>query len=299
MLLAAATVLAAGVPAYLARAGWCTRRPALALNLWCAAYLGGLGSLTASLGWALAVGLAGSGPASGPDPYPQGPTSAVIFCWAGLVAIGALTSLALTRSEPLSDDHRRTVALFTLLAAAAAYRSEPYRGIDVSYVESDRPLAVSLPGRTARVVVTSRLEDALTTGELHAVIEHERAHLVRRHGWIAQLARLNVTCTPALPGARQLDRSTRLLVELVADDAAARACGSVDLAGALTTMATLTGDQSLLLRARRVAARPPRNAALAVRCQVMLRAVTRLTARPRPLSTAPTGPARSRDGARS
>ncbi|HEY6794590.1 MAG TPA: cytochrome c oxidase assembly protein [Kineosporiaceae bacterium] len=262
MLLAVAAVLAAGVPAYLVRARWRTRHPALALSLWCAAYLGGLGSLAASLVRALAVGLAQPGPAAGTDahlqgptsPYPQGPTSAVVFCWAGLVAVGALASLALTRGEPLTDDHRRTVALFTVLAGAAAYRTERRAGVEVSYVESDRPLAVSLPGRTPRVVVTSRLEDALTTGELRAVIEHERAHLARRHGWIARLARFNVSCTPALPGARQLDRSTRLLVELIADDVAARVCGRADLARALTAMAALTEDPGLLLRARRVAA---------------------------------------------
>jgi Zn-dependent protease with chaperone function len=302
VLLAAAAVLAAAAPAYLVRAGWRTRRPALALALWCAAYLGGLGSLTASLGWALAVGLSDSGPASGAGPHPQGPASVVIFCWAGLVAVGALASLALTRSEPLTDDHRRTVALFTLLTGAGAYRTERYGGVEVSFVESDRPLAVSLPGRTARVVVTSRLENALWAGELRAVIEHERAHLMRHHAWIAQLARFNVSCTPALPGARQLDRSIRLLVELVADDAAARTCGGTDLAGALTTMAELTGDPSLLLRARRVAAGAPRNARLASGSRVMIQVVRRLTTWARPLFTAGPGVAPGgacpRDGGR-
>jgi len=254
ILLAAAAVLALAVPAYLARAGWRTRRPGLALGLWWAAYLGGASSLVASLGWALVVGL--TGPGTGTDQYPQGPTDVIVFCWTALIAVGALGSLALTRGEPLADARRRSVALLTLLSGAAAYRTEQHGGVAVSYVESERALAASLPGRTPRVVVTSRLEDALTAGELHAVIEHERAHLVRRHGWISRMARLNVSCTPVLPGARQLDRSTRLLVELVADDVAARACGPADLAGALTAMSALTGDRSLLLRARRVAGRP-------------------------------------------
>jgi Peptidase family M48 len=286
ILLAVAAMLAAGAPAYLVRAGWRTRRPALALGLWCAAYLGGLASLAASLGWALAVGLTGDAPVAGPAAYPQGPTGVVVFCWAALVGVGALASLALTRGEPLTDEHRRTVALFTLLAAAAAYRTERRDGVEVSYVESDRPVAMSLPGRTPRVVVTSRLEDALTAGELRAVIEHERAHLDRRHGWIAQLARFNVNCTPALPWARYLDRSTRLLVELVADDVAARACGRADLAGALTAMASLTGDPGLLLRAHRVQARPSRRAALAARCRAVLRSGTRQAARIPPGSAA-------------
>ena len=257
LLLAVAAGLAAtAVPAALARARWCTRRPAVALALWCATWAGGLAAAGAAGVGALAHALAGAGTAgtgtAGTGALCCSPWCWVL-CWAGLAATGAALALVLARSEPLAAGHRRTADLLASLAGATAYRHESAGGISVVFVDSDRPLALSLPGPDPRVLVTSRLEDELTGAQLRAVIAHERAHLAGRHGWITLLAQLNAACTPGLPAARQFRRASRLLVELIADDAATHACGGTHLAEALTTLAALEGEQGLLLRARRAA----------------------------------------------
>jgi predicted Zn-dependent protease len=99
------------------------------------------------------------------------------------------------------------------------------------------------------------MEDELTPGQVRAVIEHERAHLVGGHAWITQVARLNAACLPRLQGAREFQSAVRLLVELIADDAAARVCGRAEVAGALAALGSVRQDEGLMLRSRRVAAR--------------------------------------------
>nr|WP_231747366.1 M56 family metallopeptidase [Auraticoccus cholistanensis] len=133
----------------------------------------------------------------------------------------------------------------------------------ITVVESERALACALPGRLPggsgarhRVVVSSGLARALTPAELRAVMQHELAHLRLHHPVLVRLARLNAACLPLLPGARELHRVTGLLVELIADDAAARRCGSAPLARALTTIGTREGDESMLLRAERLRRSP-------------------------------------------
>jgi Zn-dependent protease with chaperone function len=248
-------IVAVGAPVMLRRAGWNTRRPGLALGLWCSSYVSALLAAVASLGAALAIGLSGRLP-DGAHAGVVTTSTVLMLSWVGLVSVGALASLVMARTEPMTADHRRTAALMTLLVTSSAYRREAYGRVAVVFVENDLPAAVSLPGRQPRIVVTSRLDDELTAGQLRAVIEHERAHLVQHHGWIVQLARLNVACLPALPAATQFHRAARLMVELIADDAAARVCGSQDVVQALSAMAALTADEGLLLRARRQLARP-------------------------------------------
>ncbi len=253
---AAAAILAA--PPLLSRAAWRTHHPRLALGLWCASFVGGFLAAAASLASALVLAVGWQQPGGGPHDHLVAASAVGVFAWTGLAAAGALASLAASRAEPMNADHRRTDALLTLLAASAAYRTGRLGPVTVVFVTSDLPLAVSLPGADPRIVVTSRMEEELSEPQLRAVIEHERAHLAQRHGWVAQLSQLNAACLPGFFGAREFERAARLLVELIADDAAARACGAPQLAGALSTLAALQDDESLLLRARRIAAHPPR-----------------------------------------
>ena len=240
-----------GAPVVVRRVPW-VRRPGLALWLWCGSHLLGLAGVAASLVVALWVAMVDD--RSGP-PEQSGAltaTSVVVFCWVGLVSVGALGSLVLSRSEPLTAEQRHHGLIMTLLARTSTYRRQVVGRVTVLFVRDERPVAVSLPGSRPRVMVTSRLEEELTAGQLRAVIEHECAHLTRRHGWIVQLARLNAACLPALPSARRFEQATRLLVELIADDVAARRCGREDLVQALQRLGALTGDDGMLLRAHRV-----------------------------------------------
>ena len=81
------------------------------------------------------------------------------------------------------------------------------------------------------VLITTALERELSSEELLSVIDHEEAHLrlgLDRWVWLAQL---NRECFPWLLSARLLAERVGLLVELVADDEAARSRGVAATSG--------------------------------------------------------------------
>jgi Zn-dependent protease with chaperone function len=165
-------------------------------------------------------------------------------------------ALVMARAEPLSAGHHDVCAQLDFLSLTSGYRRVSLRGVPVTFVASQVPAALSMSGRSAGILISSRLVDDLTPGELRAVLEHERTHVVRHHALIAQLARLNRACLPGFFGAREFERATRLLVELIADDAAARVSGPRDVASALRVVADARGDEAMSLRAQRISSRP-------------------------------------------
>ncbi|PPF34374.1 hypothetical protein C5C10_09205 [Rathayibacter sp. AY1A3] len=251
---ALACVMMLAAPAFLASSSWRLRFPRLALTLWYATFAGGVLALTASL--LVSVLAAVLTRQTHDDVNWVEPTVLVVFGWVGLAACGALLALVFAQAEPLAHAERRLQAQFSLLAAMSSCRQ--VRGVDVVTVESDLPVALSVPGAEPRVILSTRLVAELSPVQLRAVIEHERAHLVQRHGLVSQIARLNRLCLPVLPAARELERTTSLLIELIADDAAARQVGAVNVANALAIVGRLNGDEAMLLRAHRLATRPPR-----------------------------------------
>lgn len=253
-LLGIAVVLLAGAPVVLTRGDWRVRHPHAALAAWHMTLLGGAACLAATLVWALASATT-SGTSSGSSAIEFQPAVIVLFGWAGLAGLGGVIGIVLTRAEPMAEADRRLRAEFALLASRAD--ADAYRGIDIVVVPSDTPVALSVPGPEPLIVVASALADALSERQLRAVVEHERAHLVQHHGLISRLAQLGGACFAFVPASRELERSTRMLIELIADDTAARNAGAVHLANALARVGELTGEETLLLRARRVAERPP------------------------------------------
>jgi Zn-dependent protease with chaperone function len=248
---AAAAVLLA--PLLLVKGNWRVRSPRVALWLWHAAFLSGLTALGLSLVWSVLLGVEAhhaAGPAA--DSWLE-PTAVVLFAWLGLATFGAFTALVVSRLEPLGEAHRTTEEKISILTSTLGYKSTDVRGVPVTFIDCDLPFAASVPSPNRRIVISALLEDELDGPQLRAVIEHERAHLVQRHHRIAQLARLNVACLPRLLGAREFDQATQLLIELIADDTAARRCGRVVLANALAKLATIQQSESMELRARRIA----------------------------------------------
>jgi Zn-dependent protease with chaperone function len=247
-----------GAPLLLTLGRWRLTFPRLALALWHGVFLSGLlaacGSLVLSVVLALSLGDADP---SGSSQW-LGPTVLVVCGWGALGAIGAIAALVFTRAEPMKAALREANDQFMLLAASSSYRRVRVRGVTVTFVESDLPIALSIPGAERCIVITSRIESELAAGQVRAVIEHERTHVVQRHGWIAQLAHLNLVCLPNLLGAREFEQATQLLIELIADDGAARVCGADDVADALVTVGAIQGDESMALRALRVRTHPPR-----------------------------------------
>ncbi|WAC50594.1 M56 family metallopeptidase [Frigoribacterium sp. SL97] len=246
----ASLVLIVGAPLVLAHGRWRFRFPRLALASWYTAFLGGIAA--AALGLVNSMAAVAFSREAPSDPMGGwfASTVLVVVGWGGLVAVGGLVALVTTRFEPLAATDRALHQQMALVAAC--HPSTRVRGVDVTVVPFDRAFAMSIPAPSNRVLVTTALERALTAVEMAAVVEHERTHLRQHHGVIAQLAQLNRACTPGLAGARHLERTTRMLVELIADDAAARRLGAVHTANALVKMAHLAEDESLTLRARRL-----------------------------------------------
>lgn len=251
-LLLAALVLLAGSYLPLTAGSWRLRYPRTALSAAHTAFFGGIALLLLSLVGAILTAIS----AARDWQLWFEPTLMTGFSWLGLAVVGGLLSLVAAKIQPLTAADRRMQTEASVLAASC--RSSRLRSADLVTVESELPLALSLPGQPGRVVIASRLHGELTEGQLRAVIEHELAHLDQRHGRINQLAQLKRICLPILPGSARLESSTALLLELIADDAAARRAGAVHTANALAKVGQLRRDDSMALRAHRIASRPPR-----------------------------------------
>jgi Peptidase family M48 len=99
------------------------------------------------------------------------------------------------------------------------------RGDDPLWIEDERPIAVSIGGRSGLIVMSRGLRDQLTPAAVHATLEHERAHLRGRHHLILAVLETLALALPWCPLLRVAPEAARDLVELAADSRAARQCG--------------------------------------------------------------------------
>lgn len=109
-------------------------------------------------------------------------------------------------------------------------------GVDAVVVDAAERAAYCVAGRPDTVVVTSAALDSLTDRNLQAVLAHERAHLAGRHHYVLAFARALAVAIPGVPLFSTADREISLLLEMAADDAAARKYGSLTLLDALLAL---------------------------------------------------------------
>ncbi|WP_146240326.1 M56 family metallopeptidase [Curtobacterium sp. MCSS17_008] len=213
VLIALALVVVAVAPRVLTRSAWTIDRPRTALVSWSVAVL--LGVVGFVVGTALVV--VANRPVSDPFRLGESPTHGLNLGVA-LLAVAAFVVAVRVRPGPEHEAVRE----------AMRSGSAPHRRIDgttVALVEADHALACAVPGRSGGVLVSTGLADLLRTDELEAVVAHERAHLTQRHAVAVAIAESIERAVPWVPGARAMARSTRVLVEFAADDAAARRVG--------------------------------------------------------------------------
>jgi uncharacterized membrane protein len=131
---------------------------------------------------------------------------------------------------------------------------------DVVMVEASKAAAYCVAGRPPAIVVTSAARAALDDRQLAAVLAHERAHLAGHHAVIVSALRALAAAFPRLSliteGAQQVSR----LLEMCADDVAARRHSSRALLSGLITLSTsapaealAAADLAVLARAERLA----------------------------------------------
>ncbi len=141
----------------------------------------------------------------------------------------------------------------------------------VRVLDVPEPLAYCLPGVRSRVVLSRGTLAALDKSELAAILGHERAHLRARHDLVLEAFIAVHTAFPRFVRSGSALDAVRLLVELLADDAALRAAGPTPLARALVTCACgptpvgalAAGGPSTVIRVRRLSG-PPNSRAVAL-----------------------------------
>lgn len=245
---AAAVVLALASVAFLGplsalldRARWTSRAPRAAVCLWQCL---GLAGATSAVGAGLAVaavryrdGLVGGldrmghAVAHGSPLAGLGLPDALGLTLAAdmVVVLMAVAAASVLRTARARARHRRLLDLVGSAAGAPA---------DAVLLDHPRATAYCLPGIRPRIVVSAGTLALLDDEELAAVLDHERAHAHAHHG----LVLLSVTSFGALlrwlPFARRAPRAVAGLLEMAADDHAARLHDPRRLAWALLQMAT-------------------------------------------------------------
>lgn len=180
----------------------------------------------------------------------------------GVLALAVLGRLAWCACSALAGSARRRARHDDALTLVA--RPGPAPG--VLLIDHDQPAAYCLPGRR-RIVLTTGALRCLDDGQLDAVLAHERAHLAARHHLVLALAAALQRAFPRVRLFTVAAGQIACLVEMAADDAAARRAHRLALAAALLAMAAAripvsalgAGGTAAALRVRRLleSPRPP------------------------------------------
>jgi Zn-dependent protease with chaperone function len=120
------------------------------------------------------------------------------------------------------------------LLALAGHTATHLPGVTV--LEHGCPFAYCLPGRPGPVVLSSGALRRLDAGQLAAVLAHERAHQAGHHHRLMLVTQALRVGFPWLPAAWLAHQAVARLVELAADDAAARTQGRQQVAAALAAL---------------------------------------------------------------
>jgi len=259
-------VLSAVAPGLMRRGRWAGRAPGLAIALWLALTASVLASAVLAV---LTAALSASGGGGLPDlvglcilaMHGRFPVTSQPIAVAGVLAAASVPAwvaghliAALWRARQECGRHARLLALVGR-----------EQGGGVVVVDDGHVAVYCLPWRPRRIVVTSAALDRFDHVQLAAVLAHESAHLAGRHHLIIAASEAIGRAFPWVPLFRCARAQIPPLVELLADDAAARDHDRATIAAALVTAvegqvpagALGAGELSVLARVRRLLG-PPR-----------------------------------------
>ncbi len=111
-------------------------------------------------------------------------------------------------------------------AHAARITGAPTDRPDVFVVPAEQPAAYCVVGRPNAIVVTTAAVDRLDDSQLAAVLAHEDAHISGRHHYVLMVLRALAESLPRLTLFTRGAVAVGELLEMCADDAAARRYGS-------------------------------------------------------------------------
>ncbi|WP_033823391.1 M56 family metallopeptidase [Kitasatospora sp. MBT63] len=251
-LLLLGVLLATVAPGRLVRARWVEREPVLALCAWqclvvavlLCCVLGLLLACSAALPELRALVFAGA-PRGVEEAYGLAGAAGWGRLWAALLAAGGLwTAVSLVREIRAAralrgHQHDRLSRSAPELPPGLGPVERTRERLVV--LEDVRPEAWSLPGHQARLVVTTGALQQLSGRELAAVLSHERGHVRARHHWLAQCAQALADGFPGVEVFSAFRDQVGELVELAADDRAARRHGRLTTALALVELNSSRG----------------------------------------------------------
>jgi Zn-dependent protease with chaperone function len=208
--------------------------------------------------------------------------TAALLAWVGAVAVAAVAAVngmkdstavtlclrlfGLSERAPLPGRLGSVVLIVTALAISAVVISRVGRSVlglrarshaharearmighptdrpGVLVVDAHRPAAYCVAGKPNAIVVTTGALDALDGSQLSAVLAHENAHIAGHHHQLLMVLRGLATSLPRLPLFRSGAAAVADLLEMCADDVAARRFGTRPL---LAGLLTLAGPQRL------------------------------------------------------
>jgi Zn-dependent protease with chaperone function len=269
-----ALLLSGPVPAMLARASWPMRAPRAAIVLWQSIALAAVLSAF-SAGIAIASRLF----APGPDGRPTATITSEIEVlgwpmWLAYVVVFTITLMIGARlviavlqvaiaTRRRRAHHRMMVDLLDMSHESIPPQvCIPASGLRILDVK--QPLAYCLPGVRSRVVVSEGTLKTLSDSEISAILTHERAHLRARHDLVLEMFIAVHAAFPRFVRSGNALDAVRLLIEMLADDAAVRAAGPTPLARALVACASgrtpsgalAAGGPTTVLRVRRLGGQP-------------------------------------------
>jgi Zn-dependent protease with chaperone function len=262
-----ALVLSGPVPAMLARATWPSRAPRAAIVLWQAIALAAVLSAF-SAGIAIASRLFAPGQDGRPTAtiaseidvlgWPLWITYLAVF--ALTLVIGARLAVAIVQVAIATRRRRAHHRMVVDLVGKSRKWAHSRAGDGLRILDVKEPLAYCLPGVRSRVVVSEGTLTTLADNEIAAILSHERAHLRARHDLVLEMFTAVHAAFPRFVRSASALDAVRLLIEMLADDAAVRAAGPTPLARALVACATgrtpagalAAGGPTTVVRVRRL-----------------------------------------------
>ncbi len=155
-----------------------------------------------------------------------------------LIGAGLLTSVVVALRLGRSLSRLRTRSHEHAHAARIVGRATDHPHVVV--VEADLPAAYCVVGRPHAIVVTSAAVRSLNRSQLKAVLAHEDAHLAGHHHHILMVLRALAATLPQVPLFACAHQAVAELLEMCADDTAARHVGTRPL---LTGLLALAGHR--------------------------------------------------------
>lgn len=189
---------------------------------------------------------------------------------AGLVPQVVLAALAISVSVAATVAAMQLVDTVARMRARAHAHADAARLVghrtstqDVVVIEAAKRAAYAVSAQPPTIVVTSAAVAALDERQLAAVLAHERAHLHGRHWIVISTLRGLAAAFPRLTLMTQGAQHVSLLLEMCADDVAARRHGPQALLAGLITLCRTApaeglaaADVEVLARAERLASPP-------------------------------------------